>query len=368
MMRDVLIALCGLTPQVVTETLWALRQQIPPVVPAEIWIVTTRSGREACDRLLFGKNGKLKSFLKEYPSSRSIRYGRGTIITLKGSNGRPIEDLRTQIDNLAVADHLAEIIRSHTQRPETRLHCSIAGGRKTMGVLLAALLQIYGRPDDRLYHVLVSPEFESQEEFFYIPRRPRVLADQQGRLLDTCNARIELAEIPYVRLRAYLPEDLLKQSLPFTELVASAQKHLRALERPEIVTVDAGSRRLLIGKAEVALSPAQIRLYTAFARIKTEFCVEPERKTCAECAACYSVISKSNWDSTRAQLETLAGEAFLSAGIGYVRTLFSKTNSALAKALGSERIAKRYEISSVRRSGETRYGLAVDKTLLLIES
>jgi CRISPR-associated protein (TIGR02584 family) len=65
-MQDVLVALCGLTPQVVTETLWALGQQRPAIVPEKVWIITTRSGREACERLLFGKNGKLASYLREY--------------------------------------------------------------------------------------------------------------------------------------------------------------------------------------------------------------------------------------------------------------------------------------------------------------
>ena len=29
---------------------------------------------------------------------------------------------------------------------------------------------LYGRPQDRIYHVLVSPEFESSGVFFYPPR------------------------------------------------------------------------------------------------------------------------------------------------------------------------------------------------------
>lgn len=69
----------------------------------------------------------------------------------------------------------------------------------------------------------------------------------------------------------------------------------------------------------------------------------------------------------RGQLEALAGEPFLSAGIAYFRSLLSKSNSAIGKGLGSERLAARYEIRSEHRFGETRYGLAVDKTLIDIE-
>jgi len=375
-MRDLLVALCGLTPQVITETLWALNQQRPSVIPDKIFIVTTQSGSKACERLLFGKRGKLYSYQREYRSTQSIRCGPRNVIILRGSDGNPVEDLRTQRDNLAVADQLAAFIRDLTAIPNTRLHCSVAGGRKTMGVILAAVLQVYGRPEDRLYHVLVSPEFESQPEFFYIPKRPRLLAIRNRKFLDTVNARIELAEIPYVRLRAYLPNDLLKQALSFTELVARAQKHLRALERLESVRIDISSGRLLIGETEVKFSPAQFRLYTAFARIKTEKCVEPARTSCDDCTKCYAAVTKANWDAVREQLENIAGDRFLWAadsqdpGIAPARfrTLISKTNQALVKGFKSKQLAERYHIRSDGLRGETCYGLAVDKTLLRVES
>ena len=373
-MRDVLIALCGLTPQVVTETLWALGQQRPAIVPEKVWIITTQSGRAACERLLFGKDGKLASYFREYPPSRPIRWDPSTVITLKGADGRPVEDLRTQEDNLAVADQLAALIRNLTVLPNVRLHCSVAGGRKTMGVLLATVLQIYGRPDDRLYHVLVSPEFESQTEFFYIPKRPRLLPLGNGKQLDTRKARIELAEIPYVRVRAFLSQELLKGAFRFTELVALAQKELRALERLEPVSVDTVAHRLVIGDTVIKLSPAQAQLYSAFARIKAAHCVEPGRKSCGECTSCYPVVSLAEWDVVQKRLQDLAGEPLLRStkgetveGPARFRSFVSKINKKLADSLGSERLAAPYQIVSGGEHGETRYGLAVDKTLLHIE-
>jgi hypothetical protein len=244
-----------------------------------------------------------------------------------------------------------------------------------MGVLLAGVLQVYGRPEDRLYHVLVSPEFESHPEFFYIPKRPCLLNLSKGKRLDTRKARIELAEVPYIRLRAFLPEDLLKESLPFTELVDRAQKHLRALERLEPVKVDMASHRLVIGDTVISLSPAQARLYTAFARIKTENCTEQARKHCDDCIACYPIVSDTNWDAVHSLLEQKVGEPLLRSTrgdtgetlLGRFRSLVSKTNNALAKGLGSERVGERYHIGSEGPRGETRYGLAVDKTLIRFE-
>lgn len=236
-MRDLLISLCGLTPQVVTETLWALSQKRPAVRPKELLIVTTQSGKEACEDALLGAKGKLAAYTREYPSSKALRRA-ARIIALEGSDGRPIDDLRSQEDNLAVADQLAAIVRELTLLLKTRLHCSVAGGRKTMGVLLASVLQVYGRPDDRLYHVLVPPEFESLPDFYYIPQSHRLLQLANGRRIDARKAHIELAEIPYVRLRAFLPAEVLTRPLPFTELVALAQQHLRAPEQSEPIKID----------------------------------------------------------------------------------------------------------------------------------
>jgi CRISPR-associated protein NE0113 (Cas_NE0113) len=45
--RRVLLALCGLSPQVVTETLYALAvEEAPPFLPTRIEILTTEEGRQ----------------------------------------------------------------------------------------------------------------------------------------------------------------------------------------------------------------------------------------------------------------------------------------------------------------------------------
>lgn len=85
---------------------------------------------------------------------------------MPGPDSQPLDDLRSAEENAALADFLVAFIRDRTQDPNVRLHCSVAGGRKTMGVYLALALQLYGRPGDTLFHVLVSPEFESHPQFF----------------------------------------------------------------------------------------------------------------------------------------------------------------------------------------------------------
>jgi CRISPR-associated protein (TIGR02584 family) len=58
-------------------------------------------------------------------------------------------------------------VRELTADPDCAIHASIAGGRKTMGFYLGYALSLFGRPQDRLSHVLVSSPFESNQNFFY---------------------------------------------------------------------------------------------------------------------------------------------------------------------------------------------------------
>lgn len=59
-------------------------------------------------------------------------------------------DIRTDADNETVADQILEFIRQQTADPETRLHCSIAGGRKTQALYLGFALQIYSMAARRI--------------------------------------------------------------------------------------------------------------------------------------------------------------------------------------------------------------------------
>jgi len=365
-MRDILVALCGLTPQVVTETIWALGRRVPPIHPAEIWILTTDRGRQVCESLLLGPNGALAAYAREYGlGRRRPRCGQETIVVLRRASGAPLEDVRTEQDNRAIADHMADLVRRQTERPETRVHCSVAGGRKTMGILLANALQLYGRPDDRLYHVLVSPDFEAHQDFFYPSLRPRILRVGDGRRLDARHAGVELAEVPYVRLRNLLPPDTLTGRFTMTDLVAQAERELRALTSPDPVIMEPTRNRLRIGSVTVGLLPSAMRMYTGLARIKTKHCVEPRRPVCGECMACYQPIASDTWDAARTRLEALFPRAQpLPPTVEAFRALVSKINRALARSLGSVRMGQRYGITSTGVRNAMAYGLAVDKGLI----
>ena len=103
----------------------------------------------------------------------------------------PLDDIRTAADSAAVADQILAVIRRLTDDPTTRLHCSLAGGRKTQSALLGFALQLYGRPQDSLLHVLVDEAFEGHADFFYPSRQPRLIQTRDGRQLDARTARCD---------------------------------------------------------------------------------------------------------------------------------------------------------------------------------
>lgn len=372
-MRDVLIALCGLTPQVITETLWALHHRTPPVHPAEVWILTTKAGREACLEKLLGANRALAQFVREYRPRPVPRCPASHVIVLTGADGHPLEDVRTEQDNAAMADQIAAFIRRQTERPDVRLHCSVAGGRKTMGALLASALQLFGREQDRLYHVLVPPEFESLDRFFFPPIRPGWLTGRDGWRLNTKQARIELAELPYVRLRGLLPAQPRRITGSFSATVETANRRLRLLQDPEPVRLTARDAGLRIGDRIVKLSPTQMALYRALARTKLHHCTRHDLRSCGDCTDCYVTFTKATWETTRQVLAERAGRPVLEDSsdekdiANQFRSLVSKLNNKLDSAVGLVDTENPYRVRSAGSKGETVYGLALDKTKMTIE-
>jgi CRISPR-associated protein (TIGR02584 family) len=366
-MHDVLIALCGLTPQVVTETLWAFARRLPPIHPAEVWILTTRTGRTRCLDALIGSNGALAQYVREYRPVPKPVCGASRVIVLRGADGKSLDDVRSEPDHHAIGDQMTAFLARQAARNDVRLHVSVAGGRKTMGVLLAAAIQLYGRPDDRLYHVLVPPEFESLDDFFYPPKHPRRLTLKDGRRLSTERAMIHLAEIPYVRLRGLLPPEQLRQGNRFGPLVELAERKLHLWQQPDPVVVTA-DRSLKIGERRVQLAPAQMTLYRALARTKLRHCARPELPHCGDCMECFLPFTKDTWEQARAVFNERGGGSILPMVKGpedapeQFRSLVSKLNRAVDRAIGLTGTENPYRVRSGGPRGETVYGVALDKT------
>ncbi|MGH8587913.1 MAG: CRISPR-associated ring nuclease Csm6 [Gammaproteobacteria bacterium] len=356
--RRILLAVTGRSPQLVTESLYALAVgYAPPFVPTEVRIITTSEGAEhARLELLSNEPGWFSRLRNDYDLPE-MQFDDACIHVLCDPQGRALPDIRSAVDNACAADFITEQVRTLTADPEAALHVSIAGGRKTMGFYLGYALSLFGRPQDRLSHVLVSPSFESHPLFYYPSPDERVIRtqDRSQLPLDARRAEVTLAEIPFVRLRErILPDRLLEGTASYSETVAAAQRALG----PADLIIDLPGRRVRAGGAWVEMAPAPLAFLIWMARR----CVQdlppiacpadgaPDTGFAVEYLTEYRAILGRMGDDDRASKRLAEG---MDKGTFLERK--SEVNSLLGTTLGPA--ARDYKIHSFGRRPRTRFGL-----------
>ena len=273
--RHILLCVAGLTPQIVTETLYALTQQQGERVDA-IRVVTTLSGRDrVIQSLLDPRGGQFLAFCRDCGvDPASISFTENDVILLQAPDGRMLDDIRSVDENGYAANQICEIVRELTCDPGTRLSASVAGGRKTMGIYLTAAMQLFGRVQDRLSHVLVSEPFETHREFFYTPPEPRTLEvqDRQGRVctLSTEQATIQLADIPFIRLRGLIPEWVQQRDSDYNDMVRQAQEDLDLIEGAHSFRIHCRSKTLTVANRHLRLTVLEFFLHALLASLQQQ--------------------------------------------------------------------------------------------------
>lgn len=263
--RRVLLAVAGTTPQILTETLYALSQAANAFVPTEVHVVTTSEGAHRIRlQLLDEKNGKFHAFCRDYGLTGRISFLPENVKVLTDASGKALQDIVSPHDNEHAADQIVTWLRGFTRDTDCAIHACLAGGRKTMGFYLGYGISLYGREQDRLSHVLVSPEFEGHREFFYKPPTPHTLfassmvgARVDERPVSTDDASIWLAEIPFVRLRDGLPAALLDGKASYTDAVRAVQESLPN----NSLLIDFDQRQIVFGGVRVKFPPRELAFY-----------------------------------------------------------------------------------------------------------
>lgn len=216
----ILLLVSGMSPQIVTETLYALSQQTPAFIPTRVRLITTKIGaQKARSQLISKPNGAFHRLCREYGIPANI-FLEQDIEVISDAAGNPLDDIQTRQDNEFAANKLVNVIREICRNDNAALHVSMAGGRKTMGYFAGYALSLFGRHQDRLSHVLVTSGFESLPDFFYPSYEKQHLQNRDGTSLDSLAAHIECAEIPFMLLRQLLAkQNLLASNDPFSEII-----------------------------------------------------------------------------------------------------------------------------------------------------
>ncbi|CAA6820375.1 MAG: CRISPR-associated protein, Csx3 family [uncultured Thiotrichaceae bacterium] len=353
--RRILLAVTGYSPQVMTETLYALSViQVPPFIPTEVHLITTQEGRErAILSLLSDSPGWFTQLCEDYQLPE-IDFLEKNIHLVRDPEGRVLDDIRTPQDNECAANAMTELIRDFTADPESAVHVSISGGRRTMTFYGGYALSLFGRTQDRLSHVLVTPDYEFLPDFFYPSPKRRIIYSRMpdSKPLDTAEAEVTLADIPFVRLRDGLPEALLAGEANFTNAVMAVQKELD----PPSISVNIKDRELQCGSSVVKLPTASMAFYCWFVWRKVQGLKAVNALTAdeQEYLTIYAALVGEH-SGTYSRVEKALQDGF---STEYFEQRKSRMHTDLKKTLG--RKADAYLLESVGSRPHTCFQIALD--------
>ncbi|MCU0755084.1 MAG: CRISPR-associated ring nuclease Csm6 [Xanthomonadales bacterium] len=364
--RQILLCATGLSPQVVTETVYAILKDAGRHyrMPDEIRLITTSEGAERARLwLLSAEPGWFTRLCRDW-NLPPIDFDADSIKVIEDADGKPLADVRSAADNVAAADAITEQVRELTADPATALHVSLAGGRKTLGFFAGYALSLFGRAQDQLSHVLVSEPFESSPDFFYPTPYERIInvGRPTPKPVDCRNAEVTLADLPFVRLRAGMPERLRTGTARYAEAVAAAQPQYQL--RPLQLWPAAG--RVQIGEINVPLPPALMAFYWWFAiRARTGQPPLPrpseheaDQRYAAEYLDILQRVESANQRTRTRMVDGMTQDAF--------DTMKSKLNGALKRHLGSHE-AIPFLIRKVGDGRVSSYALPLAPSLISIE-
>lgn len=260
--RKILLSVTGMSPAVVTETLYALVTE-KGFIPTEIQVITTEQGKNKLLQTLLGiqggrkeSKGALQEFIEDYGEQygfSSIHFDENCVKIIEDASGQNLPDIRTPEENEYAANSIVQLVGELCQDENSQLHVSIAGGRKTMGFFMGYALSLYGREQDSLSHVLVDAQYENLPSFYYPKPYSYLINDRDGKEIDAKDGKVMLAEIPWVRLGLGVPEDLKQQSISYSESVKNAQA---LLDKPSIRFLEPMQRfEVVFGNKKIKLSP-----------------------------------------------------------------------------------------------------------------
>lgn len=239
-MKNILVSVVGMTPQVVTETLYGLWLQ--KIIIDEIYVLTTAPS-------------PVEKFLQQYLPKLARRCKipqpkfnpRKNLIVHADDENIFAEDVDSTYRSSSFTDLTCRLLFSLTSDHNNIVHCSLAGGRKTMSISMVVAMMLFGRETDTLSHVLVTKEFERSQKAF-----PTGNDDDQ----------VKLIFVPYIRLRNNLPHIKKYGERTFTELLKIAQQELDSRNKKPSIKKNPSTHSIVFEGVEVKLQPLQYAFYT----------------------------------------------------------------------------------------------------------
>ncbi|MFV2029262.1 CRISPR-associated ring nuclease Csm6 [Neisseria sp. S1] len=362
--RKILVAVTGMSPQIVTETIYALYCR-DGWLPEKVYVLTTQTGADNISASLLGREGFFENLCAEYGLG-NIDFNADNIRVIRDALGQPLVDIRTPEENSLAADQIVRFIHDLCADEYTELHVSIAGGRKSMGFYIGYALSLFGRRWDKLSHVLVEEAFEQNRDFFYPPKSSRILDTPLG-LRDAAAAKVMLADIPFVRMREGMPQLALDEEWSFSQAVALTQQNLADFR---LVINCADLSIVCHGTEPIKLPVREFCFYLAMAEFKLDGKILVKKRTHQD----YELLKKKYWHhyqnlnkkfkgKGRAAVQAREEEWERLDKADKIHDIWKEVPSTIKKKLKKRLgdFSKYFEITSSGKRNKMEYQLAADK-------
>ena len=262
-MKNILLISSGLSPQVITETLFYYHNSDNSILIDEIHVITDSTGARLIDNKLFNGPGWYYKYLDDYKiDKKTIKFDKKNIYVLKDNNGKPLKDLLSVNANDAAINQILLIVKNLTDDLNNRIIANVAGGRKTMSVFLGQAMQFYGKEHDILTHVIIDEEYLRLSDFYY-PPPTRLIKKVDNKTVDYSKIKIHLSELPYIRLKPALGTVLNHaKEKDLSQLISIAQKYIYDLAKPVKIELDT-NYTLNINDETIKLPKKDLAIYSA---------------------------------------------------------------------------------------------------------
>jgi len=259
--KKILIALCGMSPAVITETVYAMNNE--KNAPDKVVVITTTIGRERIKKELISSgvwnqlSSEIKGSIEFSDSAYHIR-----LIPNSTATGDALDIVTTE-DNIRTADFVLDTLREFTENPETQITFSIAGGRKTMSSIGAMAMSLLGRENDKLCHVLVNEPFDSPALVpkFYFPVPDIIHKALDGNEYKSTDAQITLCYLPFVQVRYLFQDEFNRLPGGFNSTVELANERISGRITPPDITVIPERMEVFINNKLLRLNCGEFIMY-----------------------------------------------------------------------------------------------------------
>lgn len=368
-MKNILLCTTGATPQIITETLYALYTQ-GKTYPDELYVITTENAKHMLVDGLFTR-GHLQALYDEY-GMPAVKFDESHIWLIEDEQGKPVFDAKGEEDQSYMANFITRKVAELTADANTAIHASIAGGRKTMAFYMGYAMSLLGREQDSLSHVFVNDQFEFVPDFYYPTKTDNFIVGKTDySQLNTKDAVVTLAEIPFVRMRKKFEDDLISQieEASFSKTVA----RMNAADQVPAVQLSNNALTLSVLGIDIKLTAKELALYQYISRenqkkVLVDRCfidsIEPSKaflsayslmKGDQRVYKTFGLCDEMDWrDKNLSKLKPMEKE--------FIQPIRSVINGKLRKALPVE-VYEKVQIQSKRVKGGNEYWISEEITV-----